>query len=227
MRLTRCIDALYRVFAEYPRFDGYLECTHCVPESSQDRLRSAPLRVLDASALQPVVYNAGVGTFGAVTDYKHFLPRMAELLASGAIAASEASWVFSGLSLYNAAEWPTVERAALRTYLEAYLADRSAAWTALPTAPTIDLLDALARCFPTDDVVSAIEALPTPSYAMVLGHLGWSLDGMGPELARVWQAVATADGARRVEPLFAELDERDDLHPILADLLAVLPSTRR
>jgi hypothetical protein len=221
-----CIEPLYQAFARYPRFEGYVECTHCVPEVVQDRIRPVPLRALDVELLRPVAYNAGVGTFGGVADYKHFLPRLAELSMGAGREAFVATFVFAGLRLYDLRAWPADEQRAVRAYLGAWIEDELDALDDLDAGATARMLGDMARVFASEaELAEALRALPPRPFARALGHLGWSRDSLGPELTGVWRSLATAASARRVQPVFESLSERDDLHLVLTELLGTLGKT--
>ncbi|MEV1199493.1 hypothetical protein [Microbispora rosea] len=55
------------------------ECDHCVSAERVRAARAAPLRMLTAAALSPYAWN-GLYTWGDVEEFKHYLPRLLELL---------------------------------------------------------------------------------------------------------------------------------------------------
>lgn len=114
------VEDLYVAFADYPRFSGYLGCTHCVDEAEQDALRPVPLRALTVVQIAPVWLNAGVGTFGEVADFKHFLPRMFEVLLGERVPLPE-NFLLAGLRRYEVAGWPAAERRAVGAALVAWV----------------------------------------------------------------------------------------------------------
>ncbi|GAB3146883.1 hypothetical protein [Microbispora hainanensis] len=54
-------------------------CDHCVSAERVRAARAAPLRMLTAAALNPYAWN-GLYTWGDVEEFKHYLPRLLELL---------------------------------------------------------------------------------------------------------------------------------------------------
>jgi hypothetical protein len=155
--INDAIEALYAAFAAYPRFDGYLDCTHCVPEAQQDALRPVALRALTPELLRPVVYNAGVGTFGEVDDYRHFLPRLLELLLRDEDPALEAGILLAGLRLYKAEAWPAAEQRAVADALAAWV---RAAAPAAPDAAAWEMEELQARVRRVAEVTPLPEAWP-------------------------------------------------------------------
>ncbi|MBB2744926.1 UNVERIFIED_ORG: hypothetical protein FHR35_004775 [Microbispora rosea subsp. rosea] len=77
--LDRALEALYAAFSRYPLPAKTDVCDHCVSAERVRAVRAAPLRMLTASALEPYAWNA-VYTWGDVEEFKHYLPRLLELL---------------------------------------------------------------------------------------------------------------------------------------------------
>ncbi|MEU6424426.1 hypothetical protein ABZ860_00910 [Microbispora sp. NPDC046973] len=77
--LDRALGALYGAFSRYPLPAKTDACEHCVSAERVRAARAAPLRMLSASALEPYAWN-GLYTWGDVEEFKHYLPRLLELL---------------------------------------------------------------------------------------------------------------------------------------------------
>ncbi|MGI5487913.1 hypothetical protein [Microtetraspora malaysiensis] len=77
--LDRALDALYAAFSRYPLPAKADVCDHCVSAERVRAARAAPLRILTASALEPYAWN-GLNTWGDVEEFKHYLPRLLELV---------------------------------------------------------------------------------------------------------------------------------------------------
>jgi len=77
--LGAALDDLYNAFARYPLASKIEGCPHCVDASRESVLHSKRLRDLDSKDLGFFAFKA-MTTFGAVEDFKHFLPRLLELL---------------------------------------------------------------------------------------------------------------------------------------------------
>jgi len=119
--LTDAVEDLYRVFAAYPRRAEMESCPCCVGAAEKHTLARVALRELNAPELSRYAFKA-MTTWGAVDDYKHFLPRILELIALGdndAFAGLQLELVASKMHYGALTEWPSVERDALRTYIDA------------------------------------------------------------------------------------------------------------
>jgi hypothetical protein len=117
-QLHQAIERLYDVFERYPLKDKIDACDHCVDPEDHERLRSKPLRELSVDDLEKYSFKA-MTTWGEAEDFKHFLPRLFELIASdqgGFIAEWVIGWK---LELAEWQLWPEAERDALRAYLAA------------------------------------------------------------------------------------------------------------
>src|SRR5438105_2663647 len=77
--LQEAIEELYGVFVCYPLKKMY-GCDHCVLPEDYERLRAKPLRELTWDEIEKFAHKA-MTTWGDVEDFKHFLPRLFELLA--------------------------------------------------------------------------------------------------------------------------------------------------
>lgn len=119
--LAESIEALYRVFATYPRRDQIDACPHCVGREDADVLPRVPLSELSARDLGRYTFKA-ITTWGGTDDYRYFVPRILELSAAGA----GATW--PGLQLQHVAGklllgewwvWPELERTTIRNFLTA------------------------------------------------------------------------------------------------------------
>jgi hypothetical protein len=77
--LDRALEALYAAFSRYPLPAKTEVCDHCVSDEQVRATRAAPLRMLTATALGPYAGHA-LYTWGDVEEFKHYLPRLLELL---------------------------------------------------------------------------------------------------------------------------------------------------
>ncbi|MEN3538703.1 hypothetical protein AAH991_26570 [Microbispora sp. ZYX-F-249] len=100
--LDHALDALYAAFSRYPLPVKTEVCDHCVSDEEVRATRAAPLRMLTASALQPYAWN-GLYTWGDVEEFKHYLPRLLELLILEELDEVHAS----GLMLRLGVRWRT------------------------------------------------------------------------------------------------------------------------
>ncbi|MDP5210916.1 hypothetical protein [Microbulbifer sp. 2205BS26-8] len=81
--LQAAIENAYTTFARYPRSADISGCPCCVSEEDQKALRRAPLRELTSNDLDRYAIKA-MTTWGGDEDFKHFLPRLLELIATNA-----------------------------------------------------------------------------------------------------------------------------------------------
>lgn len=101
--MLRLLDALYRVFRRYPLPDDTGLCPHC--RGDERLLRAAPLRELTQVQLSRYAFKA-LTTWGDVRVFKHFLPRLFELVVTGALRWPTADIVFGKLALAEWQRWP-------------------------------------------------------------------------------------------------------------------------
>ena len=78
--LTAAIENSYRTFAVYPLRTDTGPCSCCHSPQDNHRLCAKPLRMLGPKDLRTYAYDA-LYTWGDEVDFKHFLPRIMELLA--------------------------------------------------------------------------------------------------------------------------------------------------
>jgi hypothetical protein len=113
----RATENLYRAFARYPT-PGHVEgCPHCVSDADHALLFSKPLRELGPHELTRYAFKA-MSTWGDEDDFRHFLPRIFELLASD---GGDGEWIdpeiaFGKLSYGHWRTWPRDEQDALTTF---------------------------------------------------------------------------------------------------------------
>ncbi len=123
--LRAAIGGLYATFASYPLKRVIVGCPHCVSGADSDALHVRALETLTADDVRRFATKA-MTTFGDAEDFKHFLPRLMELLA-GELEAGEAGEdlgfdeeILGGkLALAGYAGWPAMEREAVERFLDA------------------------------------------------------------------------------------------------------------
>jgi hypothetical protein len=123
--LQAAIGDLYATFAAYPLKRVIEGCPHCVSRADSDALH---VRALDTLTADDVRYYAtkAMTTFGDAEDFKHFLPRLLELLAreleaggAGENLGFNEEILGGKLALAGYAGWPAVEREAVDRFLDA------------------------------------------------------------------------------------------------------------
>lgn len=146
--LQEAVAALYRTFAAYPFHHPVKGCLCCVSRADQALLASQPLQHLSGSDLGRYTYKA-LTTWGEVDDFKHFLPRILELLnvPQERMALPDLFILFGKLSYAHWDTWPEQERQAILNYLLALwrcllVSDPGAENNPLPAVEFLDgLLD--------------------------------------------------------------------------------------
>ncbi len=78
--LYEAIENLYATFAIYPLHYPVVGCPGCVSKADQERIASKALHQLDGYDLRRFVWKT-MSTWGDENDFKHFLPRVLELMS--------------------------------------------------------------------------------------------------------------------------------------------------
>lgn len=110
------IERLYIVFGNYPLRGTIESCPCCGAAQHARRLHTVPLRELTADDLAAYAFRA-MTTVGDVSDFKHFLPRLLELIGLAGFPIDK-EVVFGKLQYGKWREWPATERAAVEAYLD-------------------------------------------------------------------------------------------------------------
>lgn len=117
-QVNEAVENLYRVFAHYPLAEVVEGCTCCVEVKDHLALRAAPLRVLPPENLTHYAGHA-ITTWGGVEDFKHFLPRILEVLSSGNDLGYGAEMIFCKFAYANCQDWPKEEKVAVGDFMMA------------------------------------------------------------------------------------------------------------
>ena len=125
-KLRDTIEDLYKSFASYHLRSNSGACPDCHSDFDEQRLHTKPLRKLTQEDLWLYAMDA-LYTWGDENDFKHFLPRIFELLAlshEGPIGFVDPAQVFTKL-LYEShcssswRYWPSPEQEAIKDYFRA------------------------------------------------------------------------------------------------------------
>ncbi len=115
MAVKEAIEKLYALFSQYT-LKGRLEFCPCgcIPKEREVQIYQAPLRLLSAEQLSLYSHKA-ISTWGAASDFKHFLPRIIELIFDDEFGQS-AAWaaLHSKFVLAEWLTWPDEEQAIIR-----------------------------------------------------------------------------------------------------------------
>jgi hypothetical protein len=116
--LQEAVERLYEVFARYPLAEQIYGCGHCVSPEDHQRIRSKPLRELTKEDLSRYAHKA-MSTWGDEADFKHFLPRLLELLTFVDEWPLTVDRLAAKLEEANWRNWPEPEHIAVEEYLMA------------------------------------------------------------------------------------------------------------
>ncbi|WP_298324575.1 hypothetical protein [Asticcacaulis sp.] len=114
----KAIDDAYEVFASYRRPGGLAVSPAENAEALLADLTSAPLRDLTPQKLDNFAGSA-LYTVGSQLDYKHFLPRILELMVSAQGSGFDASLTARKLDYAHFKSWPADEIATVRQVFRA------------------------------------------------------------------------------------------------------------
>lgn len=118
VELRSAIEGLYRTFSRY-RLPAHVDgCPHCVSDADHALLYSKGLRDLGPGELDRYTFKA-LTTWGWTDDFRHFLPRIFELIAADGGSLTFPETVFGKLTYGQWETWPPDERAAITTFFEA------------------------------------------------------------------------------------------------------------
>ena len=113
--LNEAIERLYSTFGSYPLRDRIDSCPCCRGPRETRHLHTKLLRDLTAEDLGLYAFRA-MTTVGDADDFRHFLPRIFELLLCAEFPVDK-EVVLSKLTYAKWTEWPTGEIEAVRAYL--------------------------------------------------------------------------------------------------------------
>ena len=118
--LTKAIQKLYQVFSTY-KIQGSLRdrsCDCCVTDEEIKALLSKPLNSIRVKEINYYMTSA-ITTFGDVNDYKHFLPRILELITVSDIL--DGFVTFEKLNYANWTSWNEDEVFAIKKFFQEFL----------------------------------------------------------------------------------------------------------
>lgn len=120
--LRAAIEGLYATFAKYPLAEHVEGCPCCVSDADHALLYSAELRQLDQHDLETFAFKT-MSTWGSADDFRHFLPRILELLAEVSPDWIATDVVLTKLGYGHWLTWPDAEQKAITTFFQALWAD--------------------------------------------------------------------------------------------------------
>ncbi|WP_020534786.1 hypothetical protein [Lewinella cohaerens] len=112
-------EELFQVFSKYsPQGIHHCDCG-CIDEEDVKRLATQPLHSLDWEALGPY-HGSALYTWGDITHYKHYLPRILVLYSSNRRGALIDLYdIYAKLKYADWLKWDAAEIEAIQNYLQA------------------------------------------------------------------------------------------------------------
>lgn len=108
-------------FSQYPRRSEMEGCPCCVSETDKEKIHIKELRQLDGEDLARFAYKA-MTTWGNTEDFKHYLPRIFELLSTTDFIVD--TFVVLGMLRYGKWKtWPIEEQVVIKVFLLAWWND--------------------------------------------------------------------------------------------------------
>ncbi|MFK7818443.1 MAG: hypothetical protein AB8G99_06980 [Planctomycetaceae bacterium] len=117
--IDESVSRLYQTFRRYRLGSDFAGCNCCVSPADHEPLRAKPLRALSFDDLQQYSTKA-MTTWGDISHFKHFLPRLMELTIGHRDEFLDLAVVFGKLSWGNFETWPEAEATAVHRFLAAY-----------------------------------------------------------------------------------------------------------
>ena len=119
--LKKAIEDLYRVFSKYPLQAEVHACPCCHDKEDEKKIHSKPLHRLTAEDLEKFAMDA-LYTWGTPDDFRHFLPRLFELLTIAErfeVGYANAEIVFNKLTYAEWRSWAPDEQKAIQRFFHA------------------------------------------------------------------------------------------------------------
>ncbi len=135
--LKTAIANLYATFSPYPLRPTIEGCPCCVSAEDQKKLFAKALNLMESEDISRYAWKA-MTTWGEVEDFKHFLPRLLELIATTGIAYNSGV-VLGKLEYAKWHDWDQTEKDAIRSFLLAW-------WTEMATKKTVLLPEFIDLC---------------------------------------------------------------------------------
>ena len=118
VQLRDGIESLYETFASYPLRDDTNACSCCHSTSDEQRVHTKSLRKLSQDDLRQYAADA-LFVWGDANDFRHFLPRIFELLVTHGDEFEDPQVVFGKLYHAEWRTWPGPEQQSIERFLKA------------------------------------------------------------------------------------------------------------
>jgi hypothetical protein len=116
------IEDLYTAYAPVPLDPGVDHCDHCVSAEQVAALHAYPLREIPAEVMRKLLAK-GITTWGDERYFRHFVPRLLELIVAGELNDSAYEVYLPGKLTRCLATGSDEERAAVDRFLTAWWTD--------------------------------------------------------------------------------------------------------
>ncbi|MFI6599098.1 hypothetical protein ACIBHX_22800 [Nonomuraea sp. NPDC050536] len=127
---------LYEVFGRVERPERVIGCPHCVDPGDELCLLAGPVRSVEAASLARYAGKA-LNTWGGVTEFRYFLPRLLECAAEDAFVYPDPEIVFGKLASVDWRTWPIDERDAIAGFLSEWWHETLRNYPARPPVDTV------------------------------------------------------------------------------------------
>ena len=120
LKTKKAITGLYEIFQKYPLKSKLDTCPHCEIEDEERKLHMKTLKELTWDELG-FYYSKAVSTFGDIDDYKHFFPRLCELLETDyGKEPYGIDMFFSKIQYCGFDKWPEDEQKSVRYFMKVW-----------------------------------------------------------------------------------------------------------
>ena len=119
--LKTSIEGLYTTFSRYPFSSTMVGCPCCVSDTDKEIIHTKQLRHLDGDDLSRYAFKA-MTTWGDTDDFKHYLPRIFELLSTTDFIV-DTFVVLGKLDYGKWTTWATEEQRVIKYFLLAWWTD--------------------------------------------------------------------------------------------------------
>lgn len=128
-QLRDAVDGLYATFGSYPLKSTTDVCWHCHSPTEEQALHLVPMREMTPDDLEGFASDL-LMTWGDLADFKHFLPRLFEIVAFDHFTDDhpDIETVLGALDRGEWSSWPTAEREAIGNFLRAFWTANLGSW---------------------------------------------------------------------------------------------------
>lgn len=128
-RLRAAVERLYTEFELYPLKPVTDVCWHCHSPEEEHALHLVPMRQMTADNLKGFASDV-LMTWGDLADFKHFLPRLFEIVAVDHFTDDypDIETVLGALDRGDWTTWPAAEQQAVREFLGAFWTESLNSW---------------------------------------------------------------------------------------------------